>query len=329
MAKVLVPGIQSIIEEWQGRKGYMDVGIAHSGTMDHYAARFANLLVGNDLNEALIEITAANFVIEFEEETVIAITGADSKPKIDDTEIELWRTYRVKPGNRLNLGRIGSEVNGFRQYLAVAGGVNADEYLGSKSTAVYGGFGGIEGRALKREDIITFGKPSKSLEDLEGRTVKKELKPTYRQRWEMRAIPGPNGAPDFFTEEGMELFFTATYKAQLICDRSGIRLDGPKPIFNAERAAAGGHPSNITDHGYPGPGCLNISGDTPIILPREGPTSGGYVCALSIIYVDQWMMGQIVPGRDEVKFTYCTLDEAIELRKEQNKIFVEDSIVAL
>lgn len=326
MAKVIVSGIQSIIEEWQGRKGYMDIGIANSGTMDHYSARFANLLVGNDLNEALIEITGANFVMEFEEESVIAVTGADSNPKINGAEIALWQTHSVQKKDRLDIGRIGAQVNGFRQYLAVAGGVNSDEYLGSKSTAIYGGFGGVEGRSLKRGDNLTFGKPSKPLDDLIKRRIKKHLIPLYGQKWQMRAIPGPNGAPDFFTEEGMELFFSATYKAQLICDRSGIRLDGPKPIFNAERAAAGGHPSNITDHGYPGPGCLNISGDTPIILPREGPTSGGYVCALSIIYVDQWMMGQIVPGRDEVEFIYCTLDEAVELRKRQNAVFVEGSI---
>ena len=77
------------------------------------------------------------------------------------------------------------------------------------------------------------------------------------------------------------------------------------------------------------PGGLNVSGDTPIIFPREGPTTGGYVCALTIIYADQWMLGQIVPGRDAVKFVYCTPGEAIQIKKEQDKTFEEKSITRI
>ena len=121
---------------------------------------------------------------------------------------------------------------------------------------------------------------------------------------------------------------TAEFKSQVFSDRSGIRLTGPALGWAKERQVEGRHPSTLmSEHGYSVPGALNISGDTPILLPREGPTMGGYICALTVIYVDQWMMGQIVLGRDTVKFIYCTPDEAKALRIEQNEIFEESSII--
>lgn len=324
MAKVLNAGLQTIIEQWKGRPGYMELGISHSGTMDHYAARFSNLLVGNDLNAPMIEVTAGNFALSFEEETVVAVTGADYGGKFADAPLRMWQSFAVKPGQVLQIGAMLSSVVGFRQYIAVAGGVDVPEYLGSKSTAIYGSFGGYQGRALKRGDILKFGNAGKAAAGLK---VADRYMPKYSNAWEMHAIPGPDSAPDFFTEEGMDLFFSATWKTQTLADRSGIRLTGPKPIFNPERAAAGGHPSNITDHGYPGPGCVNISGDTPILFPREAPTSGGYVCALSIVYADQWMMGQIIPGVDSVKFVLSTQAEADQLRRAQMAIFDDPNAI--
>lgn len=324
MAKVLNPGVQTLIEEWKGRPGYMELGISHSGTMDHYAARFANLLLGNDLNAPMIEITAGNFALSFEEETVVAVTGAACGGRIEDKPLPMWESFAVKQGDILRINGMMPTTMGFRVYIAVAGGIDVPEFLGSRSTAVYGSFGGFEGRALKRGDVLTLGKNENAKP---GRKVAEKYLPKYSDTWEMRAIPGPDGAPDFFTEEGMQLFFDATWETQTLADRSGLRLSGPKPIFNPERAAAGGHPSNITDHGYPGPGCVNISGDTPIIFPREAPTSGGYVCALSIVYADQWMMGQIRPGMDKVKFIYSTQEEANRMRMEQNAIFEDPDAV--
>jgi len=325
MAKVLSAGLQTLIETWKGRPGYMELGISHSGTMDNYASRFANLLVGNDLNDPLIEITAGNFAISFEEEKIVAITGANFPCKLAGEPVAMWESFAVKPGDLLQIGALTPDVQGFRVYIAVSGGVDVPEFLGSKATAVYGSFGGYQGRALKRGDILTFCESTKGKA---GMKVADKYIPVYSDMWEMRAIPGPDGAPDFFTEEGMELFFSATWKTQTLADRSGIRLSGPAPIFSPERKAAGGHPSNITDHGYPGPGCVNVSGETPILFPREAPTSGGYVCALSVVYADQWMMGQICPGKDSVKFVVSTQEEANELRREQNAVFEDpDAIV--
>lgn len=327
MLKVLNGGIQSLIIDWIGRVGYLDVGISRSGAMDHFAARAANLIVGNNLNEALIEVICAGFSVQFETDTVVSITGANLKPKLNGNSISLWEAIRVNKGDILTIENMRSNTLGFRQYLAIAGGIDIPSYLGSKSTGVYGAFGGYKGRALKKGDELNLLKPKRDLKSIEGRRFNTNLIPKYSRKWVMRAIPGPNGAPDYFSEEGMELFFTAEFKTQIFSDRSGIRLSGPKLMWAKERTAGEGHPSNISDQGYPGPGCLNISGDTPILFPRECPSSGGYVCPLSVIYADQWMFGQIIPGKDIVKFVYCTPEEAVRIRKKQNKILEEKSII--
>lgn len=327
MLKVLNGGIQSLIVDWIGRVGYLDVGISRSGAMDHFAARVANLILNNNLNEAMIEVTGGSFSVQFETNTVISITGNNLNPKLNGNSISLWEAIRVNKGNILTIENMRNDTLGFRQYLAIAGGIDIPNYLGSKSTAVYGAFGGYKGRALKKGDELNLLNPKRNLKSIEGKRFNTNLIPKYTRKWVMRAIPGPNGAPDYFSEEGMELFFTAEFKTQIFSDRSGIRLSGPKLMWAKERAAGEGHPSNIVDQGYPGPGCLNISGDTPILFPRECPSLGGYICSLSVIYVDQWMFGQIIPGKDIVKFVYCTPKEAVRIRKEQNKIFEEKSII--
>ena len=327
MIKILNGGFQTLIEEWIGRVGYMDIGIANSGTMDHFAARAANLLVKNPLNEAVIEIICGSFNAEFEEDATIAITGADFKPMLNGKPIRLWEAISVKKGDIIESGCMSQDSVGFRQYWAISGGIDIPLYLGSKSTAIYGGFGGYKGRALKKGDELKLINSTKNIESLSGRKLNPKIVPEYKTDWVMRAIPGPCSAPDYFTVEGMEQFFTAKYKSQTVAERSGIRLDGPKPIWSEVRLTGGGHPSNVIDNGYPGPGCLDISGDVPILFPRECPTSGGYACALSVVYADQWIMGQIIPGKDTVKFEYSTIEEAVELRKKQNELLTESYII--
>jgi len=328
MLKVLSAGVQTLVQDWMGREGYLDKGVAPSGAMDHFAVRTGNLIVGNSLNEAVLEITAGLFAAVFQTDTVIAITGANLAPQLNANPIPLWEATKISKGAVFTSGNLRKDTLGFREYLAIAGGIDVPMYLGSKSTAIYGGFGGYEGRALKKGDELKLSKPGGDLKSIEGRRFKVALIPKYSKNWEMRAVPGPDGVPDYFSEEGMEFFFTEEFLTQLSSDRSGIRLAGPKLRWAKEREVSGRHPSNVLmDHAYSVPGALNICGDTPIIFPREGPTLGGYVCALTVIYADQWMLGQIVPGRDTVKFIYCTPDEATQIRKEQDKVFEEKSII--
>lgn len=328
MAKILNAAMQTIVEDLYGRVGYMDIGISHSGYMDHFTPRLLNKVLGNDLNEAGLEIVGGGFSIEFEEESVFAYGGAQLEATLNGEGVSSYTSIPVKKGDVLSFAKLSPVMKGFRVYLCFAGGMEADVYLGSKATATYGNFGGYGGRALKAGDELKLGLISDKNAAYIGKKVKEEYLPQLTDEWELRAMPGPDAAPDFVTEEGMEEIYSQTYKAQMFCDRAGIRLKGPAPKFSPQRVSAGGHPSNVTDHGYPGLGGVNVSGDTLIMFPVEAPTCGGLMCVVSVIYADLWKMGQIFPGRDKIKFVYSTQEEAIELRKKQNEIFEDDRCIS-
>ena len=131
MAIVLSCGMQTLLEDLKGRCGYMDIGVSRSGMLDDYAGRLLNALVGNDDQMAAIEIVGGGFTLEFQEETVIAVGGAKLPVTLNDSELPPYTAVAVQPGDVLKTGRFSKETRGFRQYVAVAGGVAADSYLGS------------------------------------------------------------------------------------------------------------------------------------------------------------------------------------------------------
>lgn len=323
-------GIQALVEDWPGRVGVYKYGFAVSGAADHYAHRMANLLVGNPITEACLEIAGGLFEAEFRLDTVIAVTGADMKPTINDNPIPMWKSIRVHEGDKIKLSTLKGV--GFRAYLAFAGGIDVPLFMGSKSTCIWGAYGGFQGRSLRAGDVLKIGKlPEKQLEDLEGRYVKPKFIPEYKNVWEVGMIPGPTACPDYVTEEGMDKIFSTVFKLDRNCDRSGYRLITPKEIFPKQWArktggVAGLHPSNIVDMGYPIPGALNVTGDMIIILGPDGPCGGGFTVIGVVAYADVWKVFQAIPRRDSIKFRYVTIDEAEELRKEQDEIFREENI---
>ncbi|MDW7678605.1 MAG: biotin-dependent carboxyltransferase family protein [Bacillota bacterium] len=326
MLKVVKGGFQSLVEDWPGRVGFLGKGMAPSGAMDNVSLEFANLLVGNDVGDAGIEIAVGQFRVMFEEDTVIAVGGSDMKPVLNGNAIPMWEAVKVSKGDLLKFGLYGKE--GFRSYLAVAGGIDVPLYLGSRSTCLFGSYGGFEGRQLKDGDELKIGKPAKALHELEGRKLKKEFIPDFVNEFEVRSIAGMNAYPDFATKEGMEYLFSTPFKVSEKSNRSACRLDPlPDYFFSRESGGVGGsHPSNIVDHAYNMRGALNITGNTPVILIADGPTLGGYMCALNIINADLWKIGQCAPGRDHVKFKQVSVEDAIEARLAQRKLFTEDAI---
>jgi allophanate hydrolase subunit 2 len=210
----------------------------------------------------------------------------------------------------------------------VAGGIDVPLVLGSKSTCLFGSYGGFEGRKLQPGDVLKFGRPSKDLDSLKGKKLKKEAMPKYSREWVIRAIPGPNTSPDYLKKEGMDYLFENAHKVQHSSNRSAVRLAEANELAFArtDGGVAGSHPSNVLDHAYAIRGSLNICGNTPILLIADGPTLGGYMNALSVINADLWMIGQCTPGRDFVKFAFCTQEEAVEARKQQREWLSEKSL---
>ena len=167
--------------------------------------------------------------------------------------------------------------------------------LGSRATYTMGALGGLEGRALKAGDRLPLG-PRHG--DAGGRRLPASAPTRLRQReWEIEAMRGPQADPDYLTEDDMQTFFGTAWPVDRNSNRTGIRLESHR--FEWARTSggvAGGHPSNILDDRYP-VGGVNVNGDMPVILGPDGPTSGGFIVAATIIHAAIWKIGQLRPGR--------------------------------
>ncbi len=327
MLKVINGGIETLVEDWPGRLGYLSKGMSASGAMDNVSLGLANILVGNKPGEAGIEITGGFFEAEFTEDHVIAVSGTDMQPKLNDISIPLFESIQVNSGDKIQFSHIGKV--GFRSYLAVAGGIDVPVYLGSKSTCVFGSYGGFEGRVLKAGDEVKIGEFSVDSDKVVGNKIKPDVVPEYQNEIVLRAMPGPNTSPDYVTEEGMELLFSRTSKIQHTSNRSAYRMEELPDSFYArsDGGVGGSHPSNIVDHAYAIRGTLNICGNTPILLIADGPTLGGYICPIHVINADLWKVGQGAPGRDYFKFELVTQEEAVSARHTQNDILSDRSLL--
>ncbi len=309
---VLRPGTQTAIQDYPGRTGYWDIGVPPSGPFDSLSFRYANRLVGNDEKAAGLEIAISGPTLKFNTDSVIALCGAKIDAKLDGIDVPMDSPVVVKAGSILKLKKIASE--GFRTYLAVRGGLDVPEYLGSRSTFTLGQFGGHAGRTLVPGDVLhiaemTDGKPAS------GSSF---AAPKLGKHWEIGVLYGPHGAPDFFTDEDIKTFFDAEWEIHYNSNRTGIRLIGPKPTWaRTDGGEAGLHPSNIHDNAY-AIGAVDFTGDMPVILGPDGPSLGGFVCPVTIVSAELWKMGQLRAG-DKVKFVPVTHDTAMAMLKAQEE----------
>ncbi|RLC77332.1 MAG: KipI antagonist [Chloroflexi bacterium] len=280
-----------------GRFGYMRYGVPTSGAMDPFALQVANILVGNDPGEAALEITLIGPTLRATEDCLIAVTGADLGLRVDDREMPMWMSIFVRKGWVIEFtGR----RSGCRAYLAVAGGIDVPRVLGSKSTYLNGGFGGFEGRALKKGDLIPVGKAPPDLVSLAGRFFPSEHIPPYSDSPQIRVILGPQ--EDYFTEEGIATFLSATYKVSPTSNRMGYRLEGP-PVAHKERA-------DIISDGIP-LGAVQVPADgLPIVMMADHQTTGGYTKIATVISADIPLLAQCVPGTSTVSFKAVSIEEA-------------------
>lgn len=322
--KIINGGLEALTEDWPGRLHWSKAGFAPAGAVDPVSHGIGNILVGNPRGEVAIELKLG-FEAEFTEDTLIAITGADYSPTINNEPAPMWETIRVTSGDRIEFSKFPKL--GWVAYLAIKEGINVPEFLGSKSTCTKEGYGGF-GRKLAAGDELELGLVSKAnLAGLEGRKWKENFRTKFSETWEVRATVGPRAAPDYYTEEGMELWFSQPWKVNQNCSRGGIRLDHPKPIFARESGGiAGAHPSNVQIEPYNVAGALNVSGDYGILLFLDGVSLGGYANPLTVIRADLWKVGQLVPLKSKIKFVRCSVEEAHKALFEQDQLFTEENI---
>jgi biotin-dependent carboxylase-like uncharacterized protein len=302
MFEVIQPGLYTTIQD-RGRFGYLQFGIPPCGVVDAYAYKLSNLLVGNRGDEAVLEVTVIGPVMNALEDGVIAITGADLSPHLNDSPLPLWESVPVKRGDKLSFKGL---KNGCRSYIAVGGGIDAPLVMGSRSTYVGGKIGGIEGRPIVAGDRIPKGK----IYGTPGKRVPQGLIPAYSPNPTIRVILGPQD--DYFSE-GIQIFLNSEFKVSSKADRMGYRLEGPV-ISHKE----GVEKSIISEPSVPG-GIQVPPDGQPIILLIE-QTVGGYTKIATVISTDLGNVGQTKPG-GRIRFKAITLKEAHRLfLEEQGKI---------
>ena len=309
--KVLHHGLATTVQDL-GRPGYFHLGIPLGGAMDRYAMRAANLLVGNDEGAAGLEAVFLGPKLEFTEDTLVAVTGADMPAKVDGVEQPGWTAFPVRAGQTLTFDFLKS---GARIYIAVAGGINVPLALGSRSTYPIGALGGYNGRPLAPGDELPVGAGNGSGK---GRSVGAQLRRLPAAPVALRVLPGLYW--DRLSDEAKQSFFADEWKVAPEADRMGYRFRGGRKLSFVEREqpfGAGSDPSNIVDSCYPY-GSIQVPGGTePIILHRDAVSGGGYFMLGTVISADMDLIGQMQP-HTPTRFVEVTMDEALAARAEEN-----------
>ena len=290
---VTKPGVLTTIQD-EGRWGYQSSGVPVAGPMDVSSHRIANALVGNQRSAATLEVTLVGPELEFDDERVSAVAGADFALMLDDRSVPLNTPFVAPAGSRL---RFGSRRRGARAYLAVAGGINVPPLFGSRATHLPSAMGGIEGRALRTGDRLPLGDCRRA-----GRlaTMRPPVFESTEHPPRVRVLPGPN--QESFTSEALEILQSAPYVVGSASDRMGFRLQGL--ALTHTRSA------DIISDATP-LGALQVpASGQPILLMADRQTTGGYPKIATVISADVCVAGQLGPG-DAISFVVCSPRDAM------------------
>ncbi|NYA43552.1 biotin-dependent carboxyltransferase family protein [Serratia fonticola] len=297
MLKILRAGIYTTVQDL-GRNGFRRLGISQGGALDIPALKIANLLVGNSPESAGLEITLGQFSAEFTHNGWIALTGAGCDAQLDGKSLWTGWRYPVKKGQQLTLKM---PKRGMRSYLAVSGGINVPEMLGSRSTDLKAGFGGLEGRQLKEGDVLPAGK----LQALPT-TVIGVKQPLFSNR--IRVLTGPEY--DEFSQQAQDDFWRTAWQLSPQSNRMGYRLHGGSSLTRTTER-------EMLSHGLI-PGVIQVPHNgQPIVLMADAQTTGGYPRIACVIEADLFHLAQIRLG-DALHFIPCTLAEAQRAKAEQD-----------
>ena len=293
---VVDPGPQTTVQDL-GRTGQLRSGIPPSGPVDRVSFIVANRLVGNADGAAGLECTLMGPRFEVAEAGAIAVTGADMPVTVNGSEAPAWTAIVVRPGDVV---RVGAARAGVRGYVAFAGGIDVPLVLGSRSTYLRGRLGGLEGRALRKGDVLRlFSAPARAPRTLAARPIDFDGEPT------LRVVLGPQA--DRFTDEGIATLLGQAYAMLPQSDRMGARLAGPRIAHRS------GH--DIISDGI-ALGSIQVPGDgQPIALLVDRQSTGGYTKIATICSFDIGRLGQVKPGQ-RVRFAALTVGEAHAILRE-------------
>ncbi|MDP9988436.1 biotin-dependent carboxylase-like uncharacterized protein [Arthrobacter oryzae] len=309
--EIVNPGLATTVQD-QGRTGHYNVGIPQSGSMDQYSAELGNALVGNTAREAVLECTYLGPVLTTDSDTAIAVTGAPVEVKVNGESRPQWTRLLLKAGDQLSFGVI---QGGTRYYIAVQGGIDVPEVLGSRSTYSLGAIGGFKGRKLEAGDVVPVGAPLNDGKLPPADAVAEEFRPVFAKEQAVRIVLGLYDHR--LTDEGLGNLLNEEWKVTPVADRMGLRYSGPGVKWKEREQpfGAGSDPSNIVDAGY-AVGSIQIPGGTqPIILHRDAVSGGGYAMVGTVISADMDLVARAAPGT-ATTFRSVSMDEALEARRD-------------
>jgi biotin-dependent carboxylase-like uncharacterized protein len=305
--RVIAPGMLTTVQD-RGRWGWQSRGVPVAGPMDPRSHRLANVLAGNEADAATLELTLVGPVLEFEDERMAALAGADFELTVDKRAVPVNAPFLVAAGS---IVEFGNRHRGARAYLAVAGGVAVPPVLGSRATHLSSAMGGVEGRPLRAGDRLPLGTIRReSLFDMQNKSRDAFLDLPERQAT-LRVLPGPQA--DRFTADALDALQSAPYVVNPASNRMGFRLRGPllRHVGAAEML------SDATPIG-----AVQVpAGGEPILLMADRQTTGGYPSIATVISADIGLAGQLAPG-DSITFAVTTLQEAIAALIAQERAFM-------
>ena len=289
------PGILTTVQDL-GRTGARSIGINPNGVMDTSASRLVNVLLGNGESRSVLEMHFPAAEILFDSDTWIAIGGADFGATVNDIQIRNWSSSFVKKGSVLKFAR---NMSGHRAYLAVQGGFHVDDWLGSASTNMAAGIGGLSGRKLSEGDRLDIGGST-------GTAANFVIGPSATARYSrfpvVRVVAGSEY--DFLTATSEQSFLRERFSLTNDCNRMGFRLQG-NPLYLLHELQLVS--SAVTF------GTIQVLPDGQlIVLMADHQTSGGYPRIATVASIDLPILAQCGPG-DQVGFKMISIDEAERL----------------
>jgi antagonist of KipI len=300
---VIKPGISDTIQDG-GRYGYQHLGINPGGAMDRFSAQVVNMLVGNETTEAVIEMHFPAAAYLFQQETIIAVGGADFVPCINGEEIPLWHPVVISRNSILQFQNI---KKGAQCYLAVRGGLHIAPWLHSYSTHLKAGVGGFNGRTLQKDDVIHFKKQEcckRLLSDKEYSILpwQADIKWNLFPSEKISIVFGHEWT--WLNQRSQTEFLNSFFTVTVSSDRMGYRLQGA-PLY----------PDNTTEliSSAVNFGTIQLLPDGQlIVLMADHQTAGGYPRIAHVISAHLAQLAQVRPG-EKIQFGLNNLSTAEDL----------------
>lgn len=314
MFYILDGGLQTLIQD-MGRKDYYHLGVPPSGAADRYSYSLGNILLGNPIDYAALEITLLGPKIEVRKKTVIAITGAPIDVKLNGNPTPMWETICVQEGDVLTLRSV---QKGVKSYVCVSGGIQVPHVLGSRSTYTLSQLGGFHGRKLQAKDEVAIGEPLPGVFHHIGMRIPDEYLPKFSSSVDIRIVMGISSYR--VSDEGIKAFLNSEWQVGSESNTIAYRYSGATASFTTidPPFGAGNNASNTVDIVYPIGAIMVPNEKELILLLRDATTGGGFVTIGTTINADMDVVAQSRP-QAKTRFIAVTVDQAIEARMQRKK----------